>query len=270
MLYSDNNITFNYEVRGEGRPMLILHGNGPDHRMMMGCMEPVFSEQDFIRRIYVDLPGMGKSPAANWITSSDDMLKAVGMMIEALIPQERFAVVGESYGGYLARGLVRNYHSRIEGLLLLCPCIIAESDKRELPPHQVMYSDEQLLDELSEIEREEFCSISVVQNRQAWSRFNQEIMCGLPLADEAFMQQIRVTGGYPFSFEVDDILPLDKPTLILVGRQDSLVGFKDAWKLMDNYPHATFAVLDRSGHNLQLEQAELFNGLTREWLSRMT
>jgi pimeloyl-ACP methyl ester carboxylesterase len=78
MLYSNDNITFNYEVLGEGRPMLILHGNGPDHRMMMGCMEPVFSEQDSIRRIYVDLPGMGKSPAAEWITSSDEMLKAVG------------------------------------------------------------------------------------------------------------------------------------------------------------------------------------------------
>ncbi|WP_339222840.1 alpha/beta hydrolase [Paenibacillus sp. FSL H8-0332] len=67
MLYSDNNITFNFEEAGAGKPILILHGNGPDHRMMRACMEPLFSGQKDYRRIYIDLPGMGLSPAAEWL-----------------------------------------------------------------------------------------------------------------------------------------------------------------------------------------------------------
>ncbi|AIQ67410.1 alpha/beta fold hydrolase [Paenibacillus graminis] len=270
MLYSDNYITFNYEEAGEGKPMLILHGNGPDHRMMMSCMEPLFSSQDQYRRIYVDLPGMGMSPAAEWIRSSDDMLRAVKMMIEALIPNDRFLLVGQSYGGYLARGLLGEYAELIDGLFLLCPCVIAESSQRELPPHQVMVQDAELLEELSAADREEFISIAVVQDRTVWERYSREILCGLQLADEAFMERIKADGGYPFSFDVNAIASFEKPSLIITGRQDSITGYKDVWKLLDFLPHAAFAVLDRAGHNLHLEQEELFKAMAREWLSRVS
>ncbi|WP_156830172.1 alpha/beta fold hydrolase [Paenibacillus sp. HW567] len=269
VLYSDSYITFNYEVAGEGRPILIIHGNGPDHRMMRGCMEPLFLPQDRYRRIYVDLPGMGKSPAPDWITSSDDMLRAVEMMIEALIPGERFILIGQSYGGYLVRGLMRNYAGLIDGVFLLCPCVIAEPSQRELPPHQVMECDAELLKELSAADREEFTSIAVVQNRRIWERYSREIIRGLQLADEDFMQRVRADGGYAFSFAVDALPPFDKPSLILTGRQDSMTGFKDAWKLLDTYTHATFAVLDRAGHNLHLEQEGHLGVMAREWLDRV-
>ena len=62
----------------------------------------------------------------------------------------------------------------------------------------------------------------------------------------------------------------NKPTLILLGRQDSSVGYKDAWSILDNYPRATFAVLDKAGHNLQIEQVEVFNSLVNEWLVRIS
>lgn len=235
----------------------------------MGCMEPLFSVHTQYRRIYVDLPGMGKTPSMEWISSSDDMLRAVGMMIKALIPEERFILVGQSYGGYLARGLIKEYAALIDGVFLLCPCIIADSAGRDVPPHQIMYSDADLLDGLNAANREEFSSIAVVQSRHVWGRYIREIISGLQLADEEFMQRIRRDGGYSFSFDVDDIAPFDKPSLFLAGRQDSMVGFRDAWKLLDSYPHATFAVLDRAGHNLQLEQEEIFSVMAKEWLARV-
>ncbi len=36
-----------------------------------------------------------------------------------------------------------------------------------------------------------------------------------------------------------------------------------------NYPRATFAVLDTAGHNLQIEQPQVFNALASEWLDRL-
>lgn len=50
---------------------------------------------------------------------------------------------------------------------------------------------------------------------------------------------------------------------------DASVGYRDAWRILENYPLATFAVLDRAGHNLQIEQAGLFCALTLEWLERI-
>lgn len=259
-------LTFNYEIKGEGKPIIILHGNGPDHRMMVGCMEPVFNGNEKWKRVYLDLPGMGLTVAEDWIKSSDDMLKAVEIMIEELIPGESFLLVGESYGAYLARGLLKNYRAQIDGLFLLCPCVVADSSKRTLPSHQVIIPDDQLLLELDNCEREEFQSISVVQTRNNWMRYKKEIMCGLELANEQFLSDIR-RNAYEFSFEVES-LQYTGPTLILSGRQDSFVGYKDAWNILDRFPRATFAVLDCAGHNLQIEQEAIFHVMVREWLSR--
>lgn len=51
-------------------------------------------------------------------------------------------------------------------------------------------------------------------------------------------------------------------------KQDSSVGYKDAINIMDCYPRGSFAILDIAGHNLQIEQPQLFSSLVNEWLDR--
>jgi pimeloyl-ACP methyl ester carboxylesterase len=88
------------------------------------------------------------------------------------------------------------------------------------------------------------------------------------MADHAFLERLDKTPD--FSFDVDTLAePLAGPTLILTGRQDHACGYRDAWDLLENYPRATFAVLDRAGHLLGLAQQELASALTREWLDRV-
>ena len=54
-----------------------------------------------------------------------------------------------------------------------------------------------------------------------------------------------------------------------MGRQDSISGYRDAWAILENYPRATFAVLDRAGHGLGVEQRSLLGVLVDEWLDRV-
>jgi pimeloyl-ACP methyl ester carboxylesterase len=63
--------------------------------------------------------------------------------------------------------------------------------------------------------------------------------------------------------------PFLSPTLILTGRQDHWWGYQDAWTILENYPRATFAVLDRAGHAVWVEQEDLVTALIREWLDRV-
>jgi pimeloyl-ACP methyl ester carboxylesterase len=76
------NISINYEIIGGGKPIIMLHGYAADHRLMSKCMEPVFSNKENYKRIYIDLPGMGKSTSAPWIDSSDTILDTVIEFIE--------------------------------------------------------------------------------------------------------------------------------------------------------------------------------------------
>ena len=263
------NISINYEVFGEGKPIIIIHGSHVDHRLMTGCMEPVFKNREGYKRIYIDLPGMGKTKGENWITNSDLMLDIVIDFIEKVIPNEKFLLVGESYGGYLARGIIYKIASKVEGLFLLCPAIIADNKKRNVPVHTILKKDDKLLSQLEQSDAEDFSSIQVVQSISIWERYRDEILSGIKLANDNFLSNL-IQDGYEFSFEVDKLDEnFIKPTLMLLGRQDSSVGYKDAWSILDNYPRATFAVMDRAGHNLQLEQVETFNCLVDEWISRV-
>ncbi len=156
------NITVYYEIFGEGYPILTIHGWPVDHRIMKGCMEPIFETRPNYKRIYFDQPGMGKTKGEDWIKGTDDYLKIIMIFLE------------------------------------------------------------------------------------------------------------KVRENYAFSFNVDlSNEKFDKPALFLLGRQDSNVGYRDAWEIIENYPRATFAILDTAGHILQIEQEELFNALTNDWLDRV-
>lgn len=262
-------LSVHYEVCGDGRPIVLLNGGGPDHRCMTGCLEPIFRKRGGWKRFYLDLPGTGKTQGKEWITSSDQMLDVVLHFIETVIPGQRFALVGPSYGAYLARGVIYRKAALVDGLLMICPTVTANLAKRSRPPHVTLVRDAEFMDSLELSQRELFESFAVVQTRRAWERTRDEVIVGLEVADEGFLSRLQ-SHGYAFSFDVDAIsAPFEKPTLILVGRQDAMVGYRDAWGILENYPRATFAVLDRAGHNLPIEQEGLFTALVSEWLDRV-
>ena len=111
---------------------------------------------------------------------------------------------------------------------------------------------------------------TAVHNERNWNRLKNEMIAGFESRDKPYITKIRHSPDFIFSFNVDELpKKFEKPSLILTGRQDGLVGYKDAWNFLDNYPRASFIVLDMSGHALQIEQETLFNALVKEWLGRM-
>jgi pimeloyl-ACP methyl ester carboxylesterase len=60
--------------------------------------------------------------------------------------------------------------------------------------------------------------------------------------------------------------PCRLPTLIIAAKQDTEVGYKDQFDLMRIYPNSTYCAIERAGHNLQIEQPELFENTVRSWL----
>jgi len=263
-----NNITIHYQTFGEGKPILILHGAPLDHRALLGCMEPIFKNRTDWRRIYPDLPGMGRTKRGNWIISADQMLEVVLEFIDRIIPGQNFTLVGHSYAGYLARGIIYHRRQAVDGLFLLVPWIKYDWEDRNTPEKVTLVEDQTLLAQLDPNEREGFAFGAVVQNQKNWERFCSEWLPGIQAHDPQFFDQLIEHS--PFSFEVDALSePFVKPTLILMGKQDHVAGYRNQWDILENYSRATFVVLDRAGHRLQIEQEALFNVLVDEWLERV-
>jgi pimeloyl-ACP methyl ester carboxylesterase len=260
-------ISIYYEVIGEGRPIVMLHGGYVDHRQMAGDLEPLFAKHPNWKRIYPDLPGHGRTRAKDWIVNQEQVLELVLGFIDKVIPGQTFTLAGLSRGGYLARGIICTRPEAVDGALLIVPARYAVAPASSVSPHVTLVRNESVLGKLKPGEAETF-EMLVVQSHKALDKLRADFYPAFELTDVDF--QNRIMQHYEFPFDVDRLsLPFEKPVLIIVGRQDDSVGYRDAWRMVDQFPRATFAVLDKAGHLLPLEQEELFRVLADEWLQRV-
>jgi pimeloyl-ACP methyl ester carboxylesterase len=257
-------ITFSYEDIGSGRPLLMLHGWPLDHRHVAADMEPLFAERSGWRRIYPDLPGFGRTSAPEWLASQDQMLDLVGEFVDAVAPGQRFALAGTSWGGYLARGLVRSRGEDVDGLLLSVPHFAPDERRGVLPERRVLHEDADFLAALESGE-ESAREIVVMQSMEVLEDQRRSVLAAIPLHDEVFGERM----DEHFSFPLELPRPFPAPTLIVTGRFDQACGYEDAYRVLGDFPRATFAVLDCAGHALPMERKGLFQALVADWLDRV-
>lgn len=254
-----------YEVIGDGIPTVILHGWGVDHRLMSGCLEPVFeTATGQFKRIYIDLPGMGRSIPGEDIHDSRDILRVIYGLLDDIIPNQSFILMGESYGGLLSRGILYDKMPMVKGLLLLCPLIIPGYRKGTVVPYETIDSDPSFLKTLSKEDQDSFSYLNVRLTKEVWTRFKEQIQSGILLQDSHFLNEV-LDGDFPY--DVDSLPePYKGPALIITGKQDTEVGFIDQFELQKQYPNGTYIAIAGGGHNVQIEQPEVFSGIVKGWL----
>lgn len=264
------NITIHYGEFGEGKPIFILPGWSLNTRLTAHETEPYFQGREGWKRIYIDPPGHGKTPGKNRITNQDQILEVILACIDTLSEGQRFSLIGISLGAYLARGVLRYRATLIDGIAMIVPTVFAEDAQRTVPLHKVLIEDPGINADLTPAEADLF-GIAVVHSRK-WLEY-QRSFPEIPedeIGDVKFLNTIREKPEkYAFSFDVDDLSePFPGPSLIITGRQDAIVGYHDAWNIVEKYPRATFVVLDRAGHPLE-EKENLINMLVNDWLDRV-
>jgi pimeloyl-ACP methyl ester carboxylesterase len=260
------NHTIRYLSFGEGNPIIIMHGGGPnDHHYMQTDLEPLFEKRMGWQRIYVDLPGHGQTLWPEWVTSSDQILDMLCDFIDQVIPDRKFTLAGLSWGGEISLGIVSRRAQQVEGLYLSVPAVNVERSERKIPEDTILVKNPDFVTGLQEDERW-ITEVITVQDPSFLERLRREIF-SVSIVNDKNGTNWEITASI-FSYDAKKIF-LDKPTLILTGRQDDRVGYQDAWDLVENFPRATFAVLDRASHFLSIEQNALMKALIDEWLDRV-
>ena len=249
-------VTVHYVEHGEGVPVLVLHGAGVDHREAEACFEPAIGGRDRYRRIYPDLPGMGRTSAPASLQSADDVLDTLLLFADEIAGPGRFLVAGHSAGAHYARGVASRRRDRVAGLALICPLVGAV---RDVPEHRPVIAADDLGDD-------EFRGYFVLQTPEMLERYERVVAPAMPLADQEAMERI----GANWELSIDESAAFDGPTVIVAGRLDSVVGYAAAVDLLDDYPGATLAVVDGAGHALPHEKPDLLAALIDEWLGQVS
>ncbi|QOR68136.1 alpha/beta hydrolase [Cytobacillus suaedae] len=259
-----NKGSIHYKVYGEGFPLIILHAMGTDHRSMKAWLEPIFTRLDGFKRVYVDIPAHGGSKIDDTVKSTEDILASVLDFIDQM-DFEEYSLIGHSYGGYLAQGIVHRRSHQVKGICLIAPALHIK--KRTLPENKVFRSCNHSLEQLDADVRAAYELLIVVQNELTLTRFVEEVQPGRLLANRTFLASNWRESGYFLSdppFIQEDNMP--QSMLIIVGKQDAICGYKDQLTLIEKFTHSSNIILDRAGHMLPIEKREIVQELVLDWL----
>ena len=105
-----------YRRKGEGEPVLYLHGNGFT-RMWLPFHDELAARMDVVAPEH---PGYGETPMPAWLRGFDDLVLHYDELLD-LLELDTVHVVGYSLGGWIAAELACFYPRRLRSLTLVCP-----------------------------------------------------------------------------------------------------------------------------------------------------
>lgn len=248
-----------YESYGTGFPVILLH------RSSAGYLEPIFSEREKFRRIYIDPPGIGNSGSEEWISNADDCFEIVKQAIDSIVPNGVFAIGGFSYFGYLSKAIAESNPSRINGLLLICPVTETNFTERSLPKHFISYTDSAFYQSLTEKQQGILDGLAI-KNKESYHAIKAFTNNKVTL-DTTLWNRIK-RNNYSITRQFNSAV-IEAPVLLFLGLQDNVVGYKDALSLIDIYPSISVVLADYASHSLPYEQLELLKQNVNLWLDRI-
>lgn len=248
-------VRFSVVEYGRGRPVLVLHGGGVDHREAEACFEPALDGVAGLRRIYPDLPGMGRTAAPDALSSADDVLEVLLGFADAVTGGSPYLLAGHSAGAYFAQAMAARRPEQVAGLALVCPLL---PGVRDVPEHRVVAGEPGLGDE-------EFRGYFVLHTPAMLERYERFVAPSATLVDVPAQERM----GARWELTPRPGPPYAGPALVVAGRLDSTVGHAAAAEYAGSLPHATLAVVDDAGHALPHEQPALLRALLAEWLTRV-
>ena len=249
-------VAFDVDERGDGRPVVFVHGLTFDRALLREASEPIFAGLP-AHRAYLDLPGHGASPVDARAGSAEGLVQALIAYVDArcAVPP---VIVGHSYGAYLALGVAAQ--RRLAGLVLVTPVIEPDVARRVVPARRVAVRDEGLVYLPGAPERETFEEIAVAQTAPVLAAYQRLVHPASERTDRELLAAIRARYVLPGPL-LGRIAQLAPPTLVVCGRDDHWAGFEDTLPLLRALPTAELAVLPGCGQLLPLEAGDRYRAL---------
>jgi pimeloyl-ACP methyl ester carboxylesterase len=247
-------------IEGDGpRSLLVLPGWRLDSQTETPDWLPVLAERPGWRGVFADLPGTGVSrDDLRDVRTQRDVLTRVLEAVDGPQLKGPIALAGTSNGAALALAVVRSRPGRVRGLALRVPMLEAD-DAARLADGQPEWQRE--FDALPAAYRR----AHDVKVREVWEparRLRSEVETLMAIRDDAARYGLGDARA-PERFAA--------PSLIVLGRQDAVVGWRRACSELAGLSRATVVVLDQAGHALPVgaAQVELWRALARDWLDRV-
>jgi proline iminopeptidase len=271
---SVNGFDLYYEEAGSGPACVVLHGGlGFDHHYMT-ALSPLESA---LRMIYVDQRGNGRSGRPPIETITIPQLAADVDAFREALGLEKVAVMGHSYGGFVALEYATRYPDRASHVIALStsPGVFEPTDEElseRADPSWITPEVQAGLDFFAQGPPESYAAFidGVPLITKAWLRtaspdvLAQTLLGGVHSVD-AMRRGFEVLAGWSVADKLDRIAC---PTLAVCGRCDLFTTPECSARIANGVPGAEVVWLDRSGHFPWVDEPDVFFAAVLGWLGR--
>jgi 2-hydroxy-6-oxo-octa-2,4-dienoate hydrolase len=221
-------IQTNYHEHGEGDPVILLHGSGPGVTAWQNWQGILPRLGETHRVLAPDIVGFGFSPLPEgekpgiklWTRHLAGFIDAMGL--------NRVILVGNSFGGALALGMMANHSDKVRSLVLMGTPAGEFEQTQGLANSRTF---EPSMDAMRAMMQAFPYDPSIVTDE------GSRIVKGIPL------QQLDA---------------ITVPVLILHGREDKMIPLQVAVRMHEHLKRSEMHVFGQCGHWVQLEREEQF------------
>jgi 3-oxoadipate enol-lactonase len=257
-------LTINYDVQGEGEPLLLIPYTSADHACWAFQL-PAYTEH--FSCIAIDLPGTGESDKPPGPYSTDNHADQVAAFLGA-IGIERAHVAGMSFGAVVGLHLAARHPGRVRSLSL----------------HSGWHASDDYLKIVLEQWRTLAATLPtvadvVIQGIFPWC-FTPDMYVERPEFVDTLVDFVRSRPAQPvdaFLAQTDAVLAhdasgvlgeIDVPTLIAFGARDLVCSTRFAGPLNSGIAGSELVVFEHLSHAGLHEDPETFNRATLDFLLR--
>jgi 3-oxoadipate enol-lactonase len=238
-----NGIQLAYERRGEGTPLVLLHGYPLDHHLwdeVIPLLETTFD------LILPDLRGFGESTTVDSVYTMDELASDIAGLLDQLGIQKT-AIAGHSMGGYVALAFARLYPERVRGLALVSSQVLPDPpDRKEGRYKSAADVSENGIQSVVATMAPKFTSN---ESLQAFARASMERQ-----------QPAAYVGALKAMAERMDSTPLLSsfrfPVVLVHGEADALIPIDRAREVKAALPQAYLVEIPGAGHMPMMEAPE--------------
>jgi pimeloyl-ACP methyl ester carboxylesterase len=242
--YADvNGLRLYYEVHGEGRPLVLLHGGMQTIDLSFGDLIPLLAGSHQL--IAVELQGHGRTADVERDPTYPAMADDVVALLDHL-GLERADVLGFSLGGLVTLELGMRHPGRVDRLVVAAAHYLPEGYHDLSDPESVRLPT----------------PAEFAQMREAYERVAPD-----PGHFEAILERLNVlVHGHP-GWTAAELGTIEAPVLLVIGDTD-FVRIEHAAEMLELIPHAQLAVLPATRHTEVVEHSDMLVPAMERFLTR--
>lgn len=256
-LVQTNDIETYYEIHGEGRHLVFVHGAGASHDMWSPQVD-YFSNRYQV--ITYDLRGHGKSGGSDRKYSCELFANDLDKLLTVL-DIENPVVCGLSLGGMVVQEYAVKFKSSLSGLVLADTAVattLTWSDKIQ----KLIFPSSLIKWYIRRKNPEEYAIWAFKYFDMKDDVRDYLIQEQLKMDQSEFLKLIDAI----FNFKLLDLSSIKVPTLVVLGENERKAVFTHADKMIELIEDSKKVIIHDAGHASNLENPDEFNAVLNEFL----